>query len=250
MEPAAYAEHAAHERAHWWFVGRRAVVRSLLAPVAPAGFARALAVGCGWGAELEFLGAYAPVIGTEIEAAPLRAARAGGGEAGARAVAMARAEALPFAAGSFGLVAMLDVLEHVPAADRALAEARRVLKPGGYLVLLVPALEWLWSAWDVRIHHQRRYSARALAAALDRAGFHVGRMTYFNTALLPVVAAVRRLAPVRWAARPPDGDEFALGSSPPVNRILTAVLEVEAWLVRRLRLPVGVSLAALARRDG
>ena len=245
MEPAAYAEHAAYERTHWWFAGRRAVVRSLLEPVASDGLARALAVGCGYGAELDFLATLAPVVGTEIEAAPLRSAHA----AGSRRVAKARAESLPFAGRAFGLVAMLDVLEHVAAAHEALAEARRVLKPGGYLVLLVPALEWLWSDWDVRVHHQRRYTARSLAGVLTSAGFRVCRMTYFNCALLPLVAAVRRLAPVRRLARPADGDEFALGSSPFANGVLTGLLRTEAWLIRRVRLPVGVSLAALARRD-
>ncbi len=246
MEPVAYAEHAAYERTHWWFVGRRAVARSLLHQLAPGDLGRVLAVGCGYGAEMDFLGAYAPAVGVEIEAAPLRSAYAGG----VRRVAMARAEALPFATGSFGLVAMLDVLEHVAAADQALAEARRVLKPGGHLLLLVPALEWLWSAWDVRVHHQRRYTARSLTAALDGGGFRLRRLTYFNTVLLPAVAAVRLLGPVGRAARPADGDEFALGSSPLVNRFLTGVLQAEAWVARRAGLPVGVSLAALARRDG
>ncbi len=245
MEPAAYAEHAAYERTHWWFTGRRAVVRSLLEPVARDGLTRALAVGCGYGAELDFLGTIAPAVGTEIEAAPLRSAYG----AGARRVAKARAEALPFAGEAFGLVAMLDVLEHVEATDLALAEARRVLRPGGYLVLLVPALEWLWSDWDVRVHHQRRYTAGSLAGALTDAGFRVCRMTYFNCTLLPLVAAVRRLAPVRRLARPADGDEFALGSSPLANGVLAGVLRTEAWLVRHVRIPVGVSLAALARRD-
>jgi SAM-dependent methyltransferase len=245
MEPAAYVEHAAYERTHWWFAGRRAVVRSLLEPVARDGFARALAVGCGYGAELDFLGTFAPAVGTEIESAPLRSAHAGG----SRRVAKARAEDLPFAGESFGLVAMLDVLEHVAAADRALAEARRVLRPGGYLVLLVPALEWLWSDWDVRVHHRRRYTTRSLAGALQGANLRLCRLSYFNCALLPVVAAVRRLAPVRRLARPADGDEFALGSSPIANRVLGGVLRAEAWLVRRTSLPIGVSLVALARRD-
>lgn len=245
MEPAAYAEHAAHERTHWWFVGRRAVVRSLLDPIASLRPERTLAIGCGYGAELDFFGAYAPTVGTEIEPAPLRSAFAGG----ARRVAMAPAEALPFAPESFGLVAMLDVLEHVVAAERALAEARRVVRRGGHLVLTVPALGWLWSAWDVRVHHQRRYSAGSLAAVLDAAGFRVRRITYFNSLLLPVVAAVRLLPPVRRVARPADGNEFALGSSPWANRALVGVLAAEARLVRRVNLPVGVSLAAIARRE-
>ncbi len=243
MEPAAYAEHAAYERTHWWFRGRRAVVRSLLARLAPAP-GRVLAVGCGYGAELDFLGAWAPAVGTEIEPAPLRSAYA----AGTRRVAKAGAEALPFRPASFGLVAMLDVLEHVAAEAPALDEARRVLLPGGHLLLAVPALEWLWSDWDVRVHHQRRYTARSLGAALDRAGFEVVRMTYFNTTLLPVVAAVRRLAPVRRLVRPADGGEFARGSSPLANALLAGVLAAEARLLRHADLPVGVSLAALGRR--
>ena len=245
MEPAAYAEHETYERTHWWFVGRRAVVRSLLIPAASPRPERVLSIGCGYGAELDFLDGYAPTVGTEIEPAPLRSARA----AGKHQVAMARAEALPFAAESFDLVAMLDVLEHIAAADRALAEARRVLSPGGHLVLTVPALKWLWSAWDVRVHHQRRYTRRSLTAALDAAGFRLREMTYFNSLLLPVVAAVRLLSPARRVARPTDGNEFALGTSPWANRMLAGVLAAEAWFIRRANLPVGVSLAALARRE-
>jgi len=245
VEPAAYAEHAAHERGHWWFMGRRAVVRSLLHPLALPAPRRILAVGCGYGAELDFFGGWGPAVGTEIEPGPLRSAHADG----ARRVAMARAEALPFAPGSFGLVAMLDVLEHIAAEGRALAEARHVLAPGGHLVLAVPALRWLWSDWDVRVHHQRRYAARSLAAALRGAGFRVVRLTYFNTLLLPVVAAVRRVGLVRRLVRPADGGEFRRGSSPLANRILAGVLGAEARLLRRADLPVGVSLAALARRD-
>lgn len=242
MEPSAYAEHAAYERTHWWFTGRRALVRSLLGPAPVAGAERVLAVGCGFGAELDFLAAYGRDVGTEIERAPARSAHAGG----TRRVAMARAEALPFAPATFGLVAMLDVLEHVAPEAEALAEARRVLAPGGRLLLLVPALPWLWSDWDVRVHHRRRYSAGTLNAALQGAGFRVCRTTYFNCALLPVVAAVRRLSAIRRAIRPRNGDEFALGSSALANRLLGAVLGVEARLARRIRLPIGVSLAALA----
>jgi SAM-dependent methyltransferase len=244
VDPAAYAEHGAYEGSHWWFVGRRAILASLLRPLATSARGRVLAVGCGFGSELGFLASQGRVVGTEIEWEPLRSARAG-----AHQVAMARAEALPFAAECFDLIAMFDVLEHVAAADRALAEVRRVVRPGGHLVLTVPALQWLWSDWDIRVHHQRRYSARSLAAALAGAGFRLRRMTYFNFLLLPLVAVVRLFAPARRLARPADGNEFALGSSPWANRLLTGVLKAEARFVRRANLPVGVSLAALACRE-
>jgi SAM-dependent methyltransferase len=245
VEPAAYAEHEAYERWHWWFAGRRAVMRSLLDPLDARGRWRVLAIGCGYGAEMDYLATYGRTIGTEVEGAPLRSSHSGG----KRSVAMAMGEALPFTAQSFDLVGMLDVLEHIAGDCQALEEAHRVLNPGGYLLLTVPALPWLWSEWDVRAHHRRRYTRRSLTSVLDRAGFRLCRVTFFNSALLPVVAAVRLIKSLGWVVRPADGDEFALGSWPLVNRLLTHALKLEALWIRRASLPVGVSLAALARRE-
>ena len=246
MEPAAYAELEAYERWHWWFVGRRAVMRSLLNPLGARGRERVLAIGCGYGAEMDFLAAYGPTIGTELERAPLRSSHDGG----KRSVAMATAEALPFTEQSFDLVCMLDVLEHVAGERQALAETYRVLRPGGHLLLTVPALPWLWSEWDVRVHHRRRYTRRSLVSVMDRAGFRLCRVTFFNSALLPVVAAVRLIKPLGRIVRAADGNEFALGSRPLVNRVLTGALKLEALWIGRASLPIGVSLAALARREG
>jgi SAM-dependent methyltransferase len=245
VEPGAYAEHEAYERWHWWFAGRRAVMRSLLDVLDTRGWQRTLAVGCGYGAEMDFLSGYGPATGTELERSPARSSHAGG----RRRVTMAAGEALPFDASSFDLVGMLDVLEHVAGEREALAEAHRVLKPGGHLLLTVPALPWLWSDWDRRVHHLRRYTHRSLSAAVATAGFRLRRMTFFNCALLPVVAAVRLVKPLGRMVLPSDGGEFASGSSPLVNWALTKVLELEALWIRGAGLPVGVSLAALARRE-
>jgi SAM-dependent methyltransferase len=152
---------------------------------------------------------------------------------------------LPFPDDAFDLVTTLDVIEHIDDDVAALAELRRVLRPGGRLLVAVPAFMFLWGKQDEVSHHRRRYTARTLRRALAQAGFGVDRTSYFNTILFLPVAAVRlgRRLVRRPGARQSD---FDLGPAS-LNRLLGAVFGVEASLVARRDLPFGVSVLALAR---
>jgi SAM-dependent methyltransferase len=145
-------------------------------------------------------------------------------------------------AGTFGFVSALDVLEHC--ADDA-AETRRLarlLAPGGILLVTVPAFPALWSDWDRRLGHVRRYRRGELAALLEGAGLRVERVSYFFSYLLP--AAWRR---ARFGAG--AGAEFPRVPAA-LNAALNALGGIErAWL-RRRDLPAGTSLLAIARRPG
>jgi len=225
---------------HFWFVGRRELVRGLLARHLDPAPQRLLDVGCGTGhLARELLGAGHRVTAVDFLPESLAAARAD-----APGVRLLRADAgrLPLADGAFDAVTMLDVLEHVDDAA-ALAELRRVVRPGGLLVLTVPAYAWLWSHRDEAAGHRRRYTRRSLAAALAGAGFAPLELGAYQCALFPAVAATRLLG--RRGPRMRDAEE-----RPPalVNAALTWINRREAALGPG-RLPFGSSLAAACRRS-
>lgn len=234
MDAAEYALMDLVEEEMWWY---RALHSRLLAALAPVS-GRVLDAGCGTGGFLRKLAAARPdleLIGLEWDgAAAVRA-----GSKAARSIARGSVNAPPFADRSFDAVVSADVLCHeavVPAA--ALAELRRVLRPGGLLVLNLPAYEWLRSAHDARVRTARRVTAPALARDLDAAGFRDVRARYWNGLLLPVMAARRKLA-MR------DDDASDVSRFPPLlDRALHAITALERWLP----MPAGGSVLATAVR--
>jgi SAM-dependent methyltransferase len=227
---------------HWWYRGRRMIVRSEVDRLKlPAG-AYVLDAGCGSGRELQDLAAYGSVYGVELDpdAAAYAAAR-GLGE-----VRVGKVEELPWDAAMFDLITCLDVLEHLPEDHRALLELRRVSKPGGWLLATVPAYPALWSLHDRANHHFRRYSRPTLRQAVVGAGWELRRLTAFNTLLLPPAALVR----LAQRGRHPDSDYSPeLELVPPwLNGLLERPLQAEAWwLSRGHGLPVGLSLLAVMK---
>ena len=225
---------------HWWYRGRRRIIRAELDRIPLASGAHVLDAGCGSGRTLEELGRYGEVHGIELnpEAADVARAR-GRGE-----VLVGRLEALPWDEDTFDLITCLDVIEHTPDDRVTLRELRRVCKPGGWLLVTVPAYQALWSLHDVANHHYRRYGRRTLRSAAVGAGWTVVRVSSFN-ALLLAPAAVVRLAQRRELAS--DGYTPALTLGPAwLNQALEGPLRIEAqWLAQGRTLPVGLSLLAV-----
>jgi SAM-dependent methyltransferase len=247
MQRPVYEVEARVEREHWWFRGRRRILARLLArlePPLPMG-ARVLDVGCGTGANGPVLadGPGRVVFGIDRSDVPL--GLAGTGERGHRARLRGDAAKLPFADASFDLVVALDVLEHLDDDAAAARELWRVLRPGGAIVVFVPALRILWGFQDEVSEHRRRYGRAQLDGVLRDAGFSLTRLTFFNTFLFPPILAAR-LAMKLW--RPRDlASESAIGG-PVANALLAGVFAAEAPLLDRVDFPVGVSLACVARR--
>ena len=227
----------AAEAAHWWHRAKRNVVVRVLEEVAPEG--PCVEIGCGGGAMLHEVPA-SPAFGTDAsEGAVEHAGRTNEGR-----VVRAEAFSLPFRDGSAGVVLALDVIEHYPRPEEVLAEAARVLRPGGSLVVTVPAFDWMWSYADHVLGHYRRYTRRRLESDVRGAGLDVVRCTYFHSWLLAPAWAFRTLKGV--VARRPTPDDFPLPAT--VNAALYAISRSEARVVARRDLPFGLSVLAVARR--
>jgi SAM-dependent methyltransferase len=239
MDCDAYRLMAAAERDHWWFRGRRVFIERALATVPLPAAARILDAGCGSGGNLALLARVGTVYGFECD--PEARGVAEGLGIGTIA-AGALPDRVPFGDTTFHAIGLFDVLEHLPQPVESLQALAARLVPGGALVLTVPALPWLWGPHDTVHNHFRRYTAATLRAHVSAAGLRVEWLTYMNALLLPLTIAQRvkeRLLGYRVEA---------LMSSPAVNRLLynTWMLE-RAWIPQR-RLPIGLSLLAVARR--
>jgi SAM-dependent methyltransferase len=230
---------------HWWYRGRRRVLAAVLDGIAlPAG-ARLLDAGSGSGRTLDELTRYGGVAGVEPNPLGVEAARA----RGHRDVQEAPVESIPHPDASFDLVTCLDVIEHTDDDVRSLRELRRVTRPGGVLVVTVPAYPRLWSRHDEVNGHRRRYTRRSLLRAAASAGWRAQRVTGFNVTYLLPAAAVRV---ARRGAAATEGGSSELGLTPPaLDGVLELPLRAEAGLIRRgVSLPTGLSLLAVLRAPG
>lgn len=244
VEQNEYALMDAVEDRMWWYRSLHGHALDALAPL-PQG-ARILDAGCGTGGFLARLRAArpgAPLFG--LEYAPAAAGRAAA-KAGA-AVAAGSVNALPFPDASFDAVVSLDVLCHMAVEEAAaLAEFARILKPGGLLVLNLPAHEWLRSAHDVRVHTARRYARPELRHKLAATGLADIAPRHWNSLLLPLMLLQRRLV-----KRHDDAASDVKPFPPWLDGSLGRVCALEAMMLRAgLRFPAGGSLLATARKPG
>jgi len=242
MSPDAYLEMADTEASHWWFRGRREIVATILSGLALPRHAAILEIGAGTGGNLAMLSQFGRVSAVEMDDTALRLAREKTGDAYDLRHGKCP-DQMPFAGRSFDLVCLLDCLEHIADDAGSLDCAATLLKAGGAVFITVPAYQWLWSAHDVFLHHQRRYSKRSLHALASRCGLHVERMSYFNTMLFPLAVAARMGDRLR-------GSCHATGAglpAAPVNHVLRRVFRAERHWLARGSLPFGISLMAVLR---
>jgi SAM-dependent methyltransferase len=241
MQPDLYAEMVALEVKHFWFRARREVLEACLARFLPENVPRViLDAGCGTGANFGMLGRFGNAIGVDVfHDACVYATRKHPG-----LIAQGKLESLPVAKASIDLAVLLDVLEHVDNQQAVLAEMQRILRLDGLLVVSVPAFQHLWSNHDVVHCHRRRYKANELRRELEKAGFHIDYLGYFNTHLYGLVALTRFLKKHR--VNEPRSDM----RPPPkwLNALLYNVFRVEKFWVGRFAMPIGVSLLAVVRK--
>jgi SAM-dependent methyltransferase len=244
VNPVEYERMFEAEEAQWWYVGMRALSFALLRPALRGSRPEAVSLldaGCGTGNNLRHLAVLGRTFGVDLSAEALRFCRT-------RGVTVTRGNllALPFPSGCFDCVTSFDVLYHRWVEDdrAAVDEVARVLKPGGLLLVRVPALQMLWGAHDEAVHSRHRYRRGEVKALLAAAHLEVLRTTYANTLLFPLLLVRRTLD--RLTGRHGSDVGFL---SPPLEWAFRSLLAAEARLVGwGLSLPIGASLFALARK--
>jgi SAM-dependent methyltransferase len=226
------------EDEHWWFCGRRAIAETVIRGLGLPRDARIVEIGAGTGGNIAMLEQFGAV--TPVEMSDL-----------ARQIAWEKTgrdflygylpDRIPVAPESVDLICLFDVLEHVAEDEASLIAMRRLLKPGGKVVLTVPAHQWLWSAHDVGLHHKRRYSRTLLRERIEKAGYRIDKLTYTNAALFPAAVLARLADRLRKA------DAASGQAMPPkaVNAAMKALFSAESLIVPTMPLPFGVSLLAV-----
>jgi SAM-dependent methyltransferase len=229
------------DRWHFWFGPRRALVMRLVERYMPASAGPVLDVGCGSGLMLEELGSCRyRAVGLDLLPEGLMATREAHPE-----TPLVRADAarLPFLERTLSGVLLLDLLEHVDDQE-VLAQAYRILRPGGVLLLTAPAVPWLWSYRDKAAGHRRRYSRRGLEQALNRSGLVLEEMRYYQCFLFPLVVMTRLMG-----RRGPRARDLEERPNRLLNALLMAINGIEVRLGEFVSWPVGSSLVAVCRRE-
>lgn len=225
---------------YWWYRARSRLLRVVLADYVGAP-TRVLDVGSADGPSVDWLRARGRRTALDIDFRGLKPGDVCGS-----------ATAIPFRDGSFDVVAALDVIEHVASEAEILAELRRVLAPGGRLLVSVPAYQWAWSDHDVANGHHRRYTRARAVAALRANGFQVHRATYVFAAVFPMFAVERLVRRLRLlvSRRQEGAADIVAVPQPPalVERLLLGLCRLdERWLARR-DLGVGSSVVVAAEK--
>lgn len=240
MQPYLYDDLYELEDTHWWHLAKRRLVALLIRRYAPRRHPRILDVGCGTGKNIEEWSRIGPSSGIDAEPRAVAYCK----KRGITRARQGRAERTGMPAGHVDVVTMLDVLEHT---DDALVipEMARILARRGTLIVTVPAYPWLWSTWDVVLHHRRRYTKKELCRKLSAHGFRILYASYvFSFLPIPVILVRHmksRLPKNRY------GSDFRL-NSPVMNRILYALCILEQSVMSIVPLPFGTSIVCVAQK--
>ena len=230
------------EQSHWWYTGRRKILTSFVEDICRRVTdrrPRILDVGCGTGANLLMLSQFGDAEGVDISEDALAFCR----ERGLEKVRLGAGEALPYDDGTFDLVTALDVVEHMDDDLAGLREMRRVLRPGGRVLLFVPTFMFLWGLQDDVSNHRRRYRLPELRRVLEQAGFEIERTTYANITFFLPILVMRQL--MRLTGVKAESENNINVSA--LNGVLGSVFGAESWLLRVMNLPFGVSGLCVAR---
>lgn len=243
-----YAQYFAFEQNDWWFEARRRIVLELIASHGTGSNERGsiLDAGCGTGITLGYVERFGQTFGVDNEMVALKFCKT----RNAKRLTCAPLEHLPFADASFDIVTCLDVIEHIDEDQSAVTEIARVIRPGGLLVLTVPAFQVFWSDHDVINHHKRRYRRDQIRRLLANS-FEIDLLSYYNVHLFPLAVLVRMLKRVEmmiWpsANRKVKAENTYLPRS--INGLFSRIFGSEIFWLKRGSLPIGLSIICVARK--
>ena len=241
MDESAYDEMAKLEESYWWFVARRKIIEMLVMRLSQGKKMRILEVGCGTGGNLKMLAKHGQGIAMEMNETAM-------GYAKKKEVFEfeIRQGSLPEnlnldSEDKFELICLLDVLEHIREDKYSLEKLAKHVENDGSILVTVPSFQWLWSEHDNVNHHQRRYSRTSLEALFTSAGFRVVYMSYFNSLLFPLALIERFFSRLKRHSHTTEIPEISKIS----NSFLKEVFQLESYMLRKMRFPIGLSIIAI-----
>jgi ubiquinone/menaquinone biosynthesis C-methylase UbiE len=232
---------------HWWYLGMRRITCQILDHMldkhGPQPPLKILDAGCGTGAVMKYLTPYGEVTGFDFSAEALRFSR----QRGLTRLTEASVVDIPFADRQFDLIVSFDVICEMGVDERvALCEFHRILKPGGLVVLRLPAYDWLRGRHDVATHIRHRFTRSELSTKLRGNGLEPVHLSYANSLLFPLVV-IKRLSE-RLLKPDQTGSDLTLDPGP-LNKVFRSILYAESPLIRTVGLPFGLTVVAVARRS-
>lgn len=247
MDPAEFEQMFQVEETNWWYRSRRFLVRRQVEAEVRRVNRRLkiLDVACATGMSFRFLSDLGDITGIDISHETIRLCA----RRGITDIVQCDAMALPFREDSFDLVLALDACEHFEDDRKSMREMYRVLRPGGTVILTVPAFMFLWSPHDDSFHHLRRYTRPELKGKLEESGLKAVRASYYSFFLMPPVYLFRKIRS-SFGSRAEKKSDFFVPIPGPAERLLRGVMALERWLMRFFNLPFGVSLFTVSRKKG
>jgi len=238
MKKTEYSRMAHHERTYWWHLGRLKIINTYIANHASGKKnMKILNVGCGTGGTLNMLEKFGAVENVDVSDEAIAFMKKSGYK-----VKKVEGIKLPYKDNTFDLVGAFDVLEHIEHDEDALKEWLRVLKPGGFVVMTIPAHQWLWSDHDVSLHHFRRYTTKEVKNKAKNAGLHPKRVSYAIAFSVPLIIGFRVMN--KLLNRKVDSETSYVPVPKFVNSFFTNLLTVEAASHKVIKLPIGTSVIA------
>lgn len=232
-----------YETSYWWHVGRLKIIeKELERQIGDKRPLKILNIGCGTGGTIRTLEKFGQVVNVDVSDEAIKFMAKHGFDN----IIKVDGIDLPFDTASFDLVCAFDVLEHIDRDTDALREWKRVLKPGGKLVLTVPAYQWLWSCHDECLHHFRRYNVGQLKTITRHVHFRSVRLSYAIAFSFPLVVGFRMLA--KLGRERPTAASSYVELSPTINKLFTKLLFIEASWHRVIKFPFGTSILAVFKK--
>ena len=243
MEAATYADESAVEADHWWFKGRRLLFGRILRQLRVARDARILDAGTSSGTNLRLLrdSGFSNYVGLDINQQAIELCA----EKGLGPIRRGDVCAMPFEERSFDFIFATDIIEHVESDDLALGEITRILKPGAYCLITVPAFPSLWGHQDIVSHHKRRYRQHLLLDQLVTAGLLPVASYHFNYLLFMPIWLAR--ISMRMLGLAPQSENRV--NAPLLNIVLYWLFSFDVITAPHLKPPFGVSVLALCKKD-
>ncbi len=251
MEQSVYQQFYEIEKDHWWFIGMRTTCRKMLegaGALPKARSVRSLDVGCGTGLWTKQLSGEVGACGLDFSADALAFCQ----QRGLHKLVRASGDSLPFKPSSYGIISALGVIEHLDDDRSLLVELARVCEPGGHVLILTSAYDFLWSRHDDIVHHKRRYTKADLQSLVKSVGLAPVRISYVNTLLFGPIILFRLVQKfLEWCGMRTASDHGSpdlFMPAKPLNRVLERLLAFEAGLLSLIDLPFGVGIVVLATK--